>query len=63
VSQENRFAAGAKVHVTIPGVNGVVNEVDDEPTVMGEYWHKIEMGHGERKGPGSDLELVPKAQS
>ncbi len=63
VSDRKRFAVGAKVRVRIPGVNGVVKEVNDEPTALGEYWHKIETAHGERKEPGSNLELVPKAQS
>jgi len=54
-----RFAVGANVRVRNPGINGVVLELDDEPTVLGEYWHKIQTRHGERKEPGCNLELIP----
>ncbi len=44
----------------MPGVNGVVVHVGDEPAAMSEYWHTIKTKHGERKEPGSNLELIPK---
>ena len=45
-----------------PGVNGVVIQADDEPRAMGEYWHTIKTERGERKDPGSNLQLIPKPQ-
>ena len=60
---KKRFAVGASVRVIMPGINGVVTQLDDEPTVMGEYWHTIKTKHGERREPGSNLELIPKAIS
>lgn len=54
-----RFAVGARVLVTLPGLVGVVATCDDTPTVMGEYWHVIRTEHGERKEPGCNLDLVP----
>jgi hypothetical protein len=59
MSDKKRFAVGAHVRVKNPGVNGVVTQGDDEPTVLGEYWHAIRTEHGERKEPGCNLELVP----
>jgi hypothetical protein len=58
---KQQFAAGAKVRVIMPGVTGVVTQLDDEPTVLGEYWHRIKTQVGERHEPGSNLELVPEA--
>ncbi|HVB33725.1 MAG TPA: hypothetical protein VNJ52_05045 [Patescibacteria group bacterium] len=63
MSQKKRFAVGAKVRVKMPGVNGIVKTVSDEIGALGEYWHTIETEHGERQEPGSNLELIPKAQS
>ena len=57
---KKRFAVGAAVRVLMPGVNGVVMQTGDEITAMGEYWHVIRTAHGERKEPGSNLELIPK---
>jgi len=54
-----RFAVGARVRVINPGVNGVVTQLDEEPSVMGEYWHKVETKLGEYTEPGCNLELVP----
>lgn len=56
-----RFAVGANVRVIMPGVTGVVTQLDDEPTVLGEYWHKISTDSGEWHEPGSNLEPVPRA--
>lgn len=56
---KKRFAVGAEVRVKMPGVNGVVTQLDTAPTVMGEYWHTVRTDHGQRRGPGSNLELVP----
>ena len=58
---KKRFVIGAQVRVRMPGVNGVVIQADDEPAAMGEYWHRVKTKNGERREPGSNLELVPKA--
>src|SRR5215813_6304056 len=58
---KKRFAVGARVIVIMPGVAGVVTQVDDEPASLGEYWHEIKTNSGERHEPGSNLELVPEA--
>ena len=58
-SPKKRFAVGAEVRVKMPGVNGVVTHFDAAPTVMGEYWHTVRTEHGDRREPGSNLELVP----
>ncbi len=58
-SPKKRFAVGAEVRVKMPGVNGVVTQFDAVPTVMGEYWHTVRTEHGDRREPGSNLELVP----
>jgi hypothetical protein len=57
---KKRFAVGARVLVKMPGVAGVVTQLDDEPTVLWEYWHTIETDHGDRREPGCNLELVPR---
>src|ERR1700674_1892978 len=59
-SAKNRFAVGANVLITIPGVKGVVTQLDDEPTVLWEYWHTIRTERGERREPGCSLELIPR---
>lgn len=56
---KKRFAVGAEVRIKMPGVNGVVTQFDTTPTVMGEYWHTVRTVHGDRREPGSNLELVP----
>src|SRR5262245_9289732 len=58
--QKKRFAVGANVRVVMPGVNGIVTQVDDQTAALGEYWHRIQTTHGERKEPGSNLELIPQ---
>ncbi len=58
-SPKKRFAVGAEVRVRMPGVNGVVTQFDMAPSVMGEYWHTVRTVHGDRREPGSNLELVP----
>ena len=60
VSPKKRFAVGAQVRIIMPGINGVVIELNDRPTGLGEYWHKIQTEHGDRNEPGSNLELVPR---
>jgi hypothetical protein len=60
VSSKRRFAVGANVVVKIPGVTGIVTQVDDQPTVLWEYWHTIQTELGERKEPGCNLELVQR---
>lgn len=54
-----RFAVGAEVLVKTPGMTGVVMQLDDEPTVFGEYWHTVRTGARERREPGWNLELIP----
>jgi hypothetical protein len=54
-----RFAVGTPVRVINPGVDGVVLQVDDERTVMSQYWHTVQTKFGERREPGSILELIP----
>lgn len=62
---KERFAVGAKVRIKMPGMNGVVIQLDDNLTILGEYWHTIQTERGELREPGSNLELipVPKTQS
>ena len=57
---KKRFAVGAHVRVIMPGVNGVVTHVDDELGPIAEYWHTLDTNHGERKEPGSNLEIIPQ---
>ena len=56
---KRRFAVGADIRVKMPGLNGVVIQVDDVPTVFAEYWHTIRTERGEVRQPGSNLELIP----
>jgi len=62
-SPKQRYAVGAEVIVRMPGIRGVVVQVDDTPTVLWEYWHTIETEHGQRREPGCNLELVPMAKT
>jgi hypothetical protein len=57
---KKRFAVGENIRVIMPGVNGVVVEVDSDPTFLGEYRHTVRTKHGERKEFGCNLELVPR---
>jgi len=57
--QRQRFDVGASVRVKMPGVNGVITQLDSSPTVMGEYWHTIRTERGERREPGCNIELIP----
>jgi hypothetical protein len=43
----------------LPGIDGVVIQVDDERTVMSQYMHTVQTKFGERREPGSILELIP----
>lgn len=63
MAAKRRFAVGANIRVKMPGLNGVVIQVDDEPTVLAEYWHTIKLERGEVREPGSNLELIPTPQS
>ncbi len=63
MNAKKRFAVGARIRVMNPGVTGVVVQADNEPTVIGEYWHKVRTEFGEREEPGSNLELVPTAMT
>jgi hypothetical protein len=60
--ERKRFAVDAQVRVTNPGINATVTQVDDEPTVLGEYWHTVKTEQGERREPGCNIELVPKPE-
>jgi hypothetical protein len=40
-SPKKRLAVGAEVRVKLPGLNGIVTQLDASPTVMGEYWHTV----------------------
>jgi hypothetical protein len=57
----NRFAVGARVLIKMPGVTGEVIQLDDEPSLFGEYMHTVKTEHGDRREPGSNLELIPRA--
>jgi hypothetical protein len=54
-----RFAVGTPVRVVLPGIDGVVIQVDEERTVLSQYWHTVQTKFGERHEPGSILELIP----
>jgi hypothetical protein len=43
----------------MPSITAVVTQLDDEPTVFGEYWHTVRTERGERRQPGWNLELIP----
>jgi hypothetical protein len=60
MAEKKRFAVGAEVRVINPGMNGVVTQADNKPTVLGEYYHTIKTEHGNRREPGCNLELIPK---
>src|SRR5260370_5701949 len=59
-TKKNRFAPGARVLIS-SGVTGLVTQVDDEPSSLGEYMHTIRTEHGERRELGCSLELIPTA--
>jgi hypothetical protein len=42
---------------------GTVLHVDDEPSIMGEYVHRVRTKNGELETVGCDLELVPPLQT
>lgn len=56
-----RFAVGVFVRVRMPGVDGIVTELDDERSALSEYWHTIKTESGERREPGCNLELIEPA--
>jgi len=35
-------------------------QMDDERTVMSEYWHTVTTNYGERREPGCNLEFIPE---
>lgn len=43
----------------LPGIDGVIIQVDDERTFMSQYMHTVQTKFGERREPGSILELIP----
>jgi hypothetical protein len=54
-----RFAVGTPVRIINPGIDGVVVQVDDERKGFSQYWHTVKTKFGERRQPGSILELIP----
>jgi hypothetical protein len=60
-----KFDVGTRVRLKMPGINGTVIEVYDEPGFGGEYLHVIETEDGERLSEpqfGSNLEPIRKAE-
>lgn len=53
-----RYAVGTNVRVRNPGVDGVVIHMDEERSVMSEYWHTVKTKRGERREPGCNLEVI-----
>lgn len=43
----------------MPGVTGVVTQLDEKPSILGEYQHTVRTDHGDRRELGSNLELIP----
>ncbi len=62
MKNKRRFRVGASVRIITPGINGVVKKGSDDVGPFGEYWHLIETKFGEKKEPGSNLELIPAEQ-
>lgn len=63
MNDNKRFAVGTKVRIKNPGISGVVTQLADEPSVVGEYLHKIQIGREVRQELGCNLELIPGPQS
>lgn len=59
IKPPKRFAVGTPVRVVMPGIDGVVIQVDEERTVLSQYWHTVQTKLGERREPGSILQLIP----
>lgn len=57
---KKRFDVGARVLISA-GIAGVVTQLDDEPSSLGEYMHTVRTEHGERRELGCSLELIPRA--
>jgi len=57
---QQRFKPGAQVLVGFGRQPATVLQVDDAPSVMGEYAHIVRTNNGDRKVLGSELELVPE---
>jgi hypothetical protein len=60
---KKRFEAGAEVFVGWSRFVGIVTQVDDEPSVLWEYWHTVRIGDEESRHAGCELELTPKPQT
>ncbi|MGA8026646.1 MAG: hypothetical protein WB992_05830 [Bryobacteraceae bacterium] len=58
MKSSKRFAVGVSVRVRVPGVDGVVTQLDGERSALSEYWHTIKTENGERREPGCNLELI-----
>lgn len=57
---KKRFAVGTDVLVGMGARPGRVTYLDDRPSTLGEYVHKVETEHGEETVLGCELELVPE---
>ncbi len=53
-----RYSVGTNVRVRNPGIDGVVTQMDDERTIMSEYWHTVMTKYGEKREPGCNLERI-----
>ena len=58
-----RFDVGARVLVGFSRQPATVLQVDDAPSIMGEYAHTVRTENGDRRVLGSELELVPKPKT
>jgi hypothetical protein len=63
MDEKKRFPVGTEVEIKSSGALGVVILSEDEPSVLGEYWHTVRTDEGESDHPGSNLEPVIKARS
>lgn len=54
-----RFAVGTPVRVMMPGIDGVVIQVDEERGLLSEYMHTVRTKFGDRRECGCTLELIP----
>ena len=50
IKPPKRFAVGTPVRVRLPGIDGVVIQVDEERTFMSQYMHTVQTKFGERSG-------------
>jgi hypothetical protein len=58
--QKKRFAVGTHVLIGMGQLPGVVKQLDDRPSTLGEYAHTVETEHGQRRVLGCEMEVVPE---